>query len=72
LSTASESSLCRHGGLGWGQSPVALGWAVAIIYFVAYLALSRTDVAKTTDPSTRYEPDEAAQPHHNAVHPEGA
>ncbi|MFC1430284.1 hypothetical protein ACEZDB_06360 [Streptacidiphilus sp. N1-3] len=34
-----------RGGLAWGTGPVSLAWAVAILGFVAYLALSRKDVA---------------------------
>ncbi len=37
-------------GLGWGTGPVTLGWSIAIVAFVAYLAVSRRDV----------EPDDAA------------
>lgn len=31
------------GGLGWGDGPVSLGWAIVIAIFVAYLALTRQD-----------------------------
>jgi uncharacterized membrane-anchored protein len=34
-----------RGGLGWGTGPVSLAWAVAILGFVGYLAVSRKDVA---------------------------
>jgi uncharacterized membrane-anchored protein len=33
-----------RGGLGWGLGPVTLSWTVAILGFVAYLAVSRRDV----------------------------
>ncbi|TXJ77909.1 hypothetical protein E2C11_16795 [Streptomyces lavendulae] len=32
-----------RGGLGWGLGPVTLSWTVAIVAFVAFLALSRRD-----------------------------
>ena len=35
-----------HGGLGWGQGPVTLGWALAIAGFVVFLGVSRTDVVQ--------------------------
>ena len=34
-----------RGGLGWGTGPVSLAWAALILGFVAYLAVSRKDVA---------------------------
>ncbi|MFF3905876.1 hypothetical protein ACFYZJ_07650 [Streptomyces sp. NPDC001848] len=34
----------RRGGLDWGLGPVTLSWTVAILGFVAYLAVSRRDV----------------------------
>ncbi|MER6350425.1 hypothetical protein ABT186_00865 [Streptomyces sp. NPDC001634] len=37
-----------RGGLGWGLGPVTLSWTVAILGFVAYLALSRRDVQNET------------------------
>lgn len=33
-----------RGGLAWGLGPVTLSWTVAILGFVAYLAISRRDV----------------------------
>ncbi|MFE9448166.1 hypothetical protein [Streptomyces sp. NPDC006739] len=33
----------RRGGLDWGLGPVTLSWTVAILGFVAYLAVSRRD-----------------------------
>jgi uncharacterized membrane-anchored protein len=33
-----------RGGLGWGLGPVTLSWTVAILGFVAYVAVSRRDV----------------------------
>ena len=38
-----------RGGLGWGTGPVSLGWAVVILGFVVYLAVSRKDVAERDD-----------------------
>lgn len=35
-----------RGGLAWGTGPVSLGWAVVILGFVVYLAVSRKDVAE--------------------------
>lgn len=32
------------GGLGWGDGPVSIGWAIVIFGFVGYLALTRRDV----------------------------
>ena len=37
-----------RGGLAWGTGPVSLAWAVVILGFVVYLALSRKDVATAT------------------------
>ena len=37
-----------RGGLGWGLGPVTLSWTVAILGFVAYLAVSRRDVQNDT------------------------
>ncbi|MEU6769955.1 hypothetical protein [Streptomyces sp. NPDC046759] len=34
----------RRGGLAWGLGPVTLSWTVAIVGFVAFLAVSRRDV----------------------------
>jgi hypothetical protein len=33
-----------RGGLAWGTGPVSLVWAVVILGFVVYLAVSRKDV----------------------------
>jgi hypothetical protein len=33
-------------GLGWGDGPVALGLAAAMVVLVAYLTLSRRDVQR--------------------------
>ncbi|WP_211879571.1 COG4705 family protein [Pseudarthrobacter albicanus] len=35
-----------RGGLDWGSGPVSLGWAVAILGFVAYLAITGKDVQR--------------------------
>ncbi len=37
-----------RGGLDWGLGPVTLSWTVAILGFVAYLAVSRRDVQSDT------------------------
>jgi len=37
-----------RGGLDWGSGPVSIGWSVAIIVFVAILAVTRRDVEKPT------------------------
>ncbi|MFF7969688.1 hypothetical protein ACFZC3_30610 [Streptomyces sp. NPDC007903] len=36
-----------RGGLGWGLGPVTLSWTVAILAFVAFLTVTRKDVAGT-------------------------
>ncbi|MFG2478789.1 hypothetical protein [Streptomyces fagopyri] len=41
-----------RGGLGLGLGPVTLSWTVAIIGFVAYLAVSRADVRDTPRPTS--------------------
>ncbi|MFJ8008303.1 COG4705 family protein [Streptomyces fagopyri] len=41
-----------RGGLGLGLGPVTLSWTVAIIGFVAYLAVSRADVRDTPHPAS--------------------
>ena len=35
-----------RGGLAWGTGPVSLGWALVILGFVVYLAVSRKDVTE--------------------------
>lgn len=37
-----------RGGLGWGLGRVTLSWTVAILAFVAFLTVTRKDVAGTT------------------------
>ncbi|MEU2712107.1 hypothetical protein [Streptomyces sp. NPDC007205] len=37
----------RRGGLAWGLGPVTLSWTVAIVAFVAYLAVSHRDTEPT-------------------------
>lgn len=37
-----------RGGLDWGSGPVSIGWSVAIIVFVAILAVTRRDVERST------------------------
>jgi uncharacterized membrane-anchored protein len=39
-----------RGGLDWGSGPVSLGWAVAILGFVAYLAITGKDVQREDAP----------------------
>lgn len=41
-----------RGGLGLGLGPVTLSWTVAIVGFVAYLAVSRDDVRDTPRPTS--------------------
>lgn len=42
-----------RGGLDWGSGPVSLGWAAAILGFVAYLAVTGKDVQREDAPSGR-------------------
>ena len=42
----------RRGGLGWGTGVVTLVWTGLIVVFVAYLALTHTDVERSAAPSS--------------------
>ncbi|AKJ09355.1 membrane protein [Streptomyces incarnatus] len=46
-SFADWMAVSKADGLGWGLGPVTLAWTVAIVGFVAYLALSRRDTEPT-------------------------
>ena len=39
-------------GLGWGTGPVTIGWLAAIVALVAYLMITRTDVARRDPAAT--------------------
>jgi hypothetical protein len=44
------------GGLNWGRGTVSVGLTIVIAGFVAYLSVSRVDVAERTEPAPLAEP----------------
>jgi hypothetical protein len=55
------------GGLGWGQGPVSLVLSAIIVAFVAYLAVSRKDIARDRRPA-----EQLAGPRERYARPERA
>lgn len=44
------------GGLGWGEGVVSLGWGIAIVGFVGYLAVTHRDLEHRSPPLPEMEP----------------